>query len=244
MREKLQKDLDNVFIATSQLAINAKDSHMRLSHAIYALMVQSNIISNIIINELGENVDSLMIELKALYESQSDKNYNPTTPPPFSDILQRLVNNLTTSLQKGELLSVETFFLDIFMTDDPVIAVLAKYNITKSLIEESIKEIRMASNVNNRDEDEEDLAFKPRVKRISKTPFLDDFGRDLTEMALKNELDPVYGREDESERVAQVLSRRKKNNPVLIGDPGCVLGNTKIRIKKISNISTHHIIHQ
>jgi ATP-dependent Clp protease ATP-binding subunit ClpC len=226
MREKLQKDLDRVFVATSQLAMNVKDSHLRLSHAVYATMAQSNIISNIIIDELGENVDALMIDLKALYESQSDNDYKPNEPPPFSDVLKRVINNLLMALPKGELLSVEAFFLDIFLTDDPVVDVLVKHNVTKALIEERIKEIRMASNVSNRDEDEEDLAFKPKQKKVSKTPFLDDFGRDLTEMAAKNELDPVFGRDEESERLAQILARRKKNNPVLIGDPG--VGKTAI----------------
>jgi len=60
----------------------------------------------------------------------------------------------------------------------------------------------------------------------SKTPVLDNFGRDLTELAEENELDPIIGREREIERVAQVLSRRKKNNPVLIGEPG--VGKTAI----------------
>jgi len=54
----------------------------------------------------------------------------------------------------------------------------------------------------------------------SRTPVLDQYSRDLTEMAIKGELDPIIGREEEIERVSQILSRRKKNNPVLIGDPG------------------------
>ncbi|MEF8938490.1 MAG: ATP-dependent Clp protease ATP-binding subunit [Salinivenus sp.] len=60
----------------------------------------------------------------------------------------------------------------------------------------------------------------------SNTPVLDNFGRDLTELAEEDELDPIIGREEEIERVAQVLSRRKKNNPVLIGEPG--VGKTAI----------------
>ena len=57
-------------------------------------------------------------------------------------------------------------------------------------------------------------------KSGGKTPILDQYSRDLTEMALKGELDPIIGRDEEIERVSQILSRRKKNNPVLIGDPG------------------------
>ena len=60
----------------------------------------------------------------------------------------------------------------------------------------------------------------------SKTPFLDHFGRDLTQFAREGKLDPVIGREKEIERVTQILSRRKKNNPILIGDPG--VGKTAI----------------
>ena len=60
----------------------------------------------------------------------------------------------------------------------------------------------------------------------SKTPALDHFSRDITELALQKELDPVIGREEEIQRVAQILSRRKKNNPVLIGEPG--VGKTAI----------------
>jgi ATP-dependent Clp protease ATP-binding subunit ClpC len=60
----------------------------------------------------------------------------------------------------------------------------------------------------------------------SKTPFLDHFGRDLTQLAREGKLDPVIGREKEIERVTQILSRRKKNNPILIGEPG--VGKTAI----------------
>jgi len=65
-----------------------------------------------------------------------------------------------------------------------------------------------------------------RDKKKSKTPFLDHFGRDLTELARQGKLDPTIGRDQEIERVSQVLSRYKKNNPVLVGDPG--VGKTQI----------------
>ena len=65
---------------------------------------------------------------------------------------------------------------------------------------------------------------KPGEK--SKTPVLDNFGRDLTKIAENGKLDPIVGREKEIERVAQILSRRKKNNPILIGEPG--VGKTAI----------------
>jgi len=65
-----------------------------------------------------------------------------------------------------------------------------------------------------------------KKRKKSKTPALDHFGRDLTELARRSKLDPIIGRDSEIERVSQILSRRKKNNPVLIGEPG--VGKTAI----------------
>ena len=68
--------------------------------------------------------------------------------------------------------------------------------------------------------------YYPRPKKRSQTPVLDEFARDLTQLARENKLDPVIGREQEIERVIQILARRTKNNPVLIGEPG--VGKTAI----------------
>ncbi|WP_298487068.1 ATP-dependent Clp protease ATP-binding subunit [uncultured Maribacter sp.] len=82
----------------------------------------------------------------------------------------------------------------------------------------------------------------PKGNKKSKTPVLDNFGRDLTRMAEENNLDPVVGREKEIERVSQILSRRKKNNPLLIGEPGvgksAIAEGLALRIinKKVSRI--------
>src|SRR5690606_14690833 len=72
----------------------------------------------------------------------------------------------------------------------------------------------------SRDEGTGGFASVNKPNRKSKTPVLDNFGRDLTELAEEGKLDPVIGREKEIERVSQILSRRKKNNPLLIGEPG------------------------
>jgi len=76
-------------------------------------------------------------------------------------------------------------------------------------------------------------------KKKSKTPALDHFGQDITQLADENKLDPVIGREKEIERVAQILSRRKKNNPVLIGEPG--VGKTAIAEGLAIRIVRHHV---
>ena len=79
------------------------------------------------------------------------------------------------------------------------------------------------------DDDDDDVEDQPKAQQEkpkktsnikSKTPVLDNFGRDLTRAAEENRLDPIVGRDRELERIAQILSRRKKNNPILIGEPG------------------------
>jgi len=96
------------------------------------------------------------------------------------------------------------------------------------------------------DDDSEDSTFGANQKKISdsksKTPVLDNFGRDLTKAAEDGKLDPIVGREKEIERVSQILSRRKKNNPILIGEPGvgksAIAEGLALRIiqKKVSRV--------
>jgi len=76
------------------------------------------------------------------------------------------------------------------------------------------------------DEEHDDFSSRRKTNSKSKTPVLDNFGRDVTKLAEEGKLDPIIGRETEIERVSQILSRRKKNNPILIGEPG--VGKTAI----------------
>ena len=83
------------------------------------------------------------------------------------------------------------------------------------------------------------ISIRQQKKQESKTPALDNFGTDLTQMAAEDLLDPVVGREKEIERVAQILNRRKKNNPILIGEPG--VGKSAIVEGLAQRIVTHKI---
>jgi ATP-dependent Clp protease ATP-binding subunit ClpC len=109
------------------------------------------------------------------------------------------------------------------------------YDVFKSALEEGVDNPQIRSESSSEENDtpedfyrEEQKASEARKggKSKTKTPVLDNFGRDLTKAAEEGKLDPIVGREKEIERVSQVLSRRKKNNPVLIGEPG--VGKTAI----------------
>ena len=93
--------------------------------------------------------------------------------------------------------------------------------------------------------DSADGTEKPKNKNqdgSGKTPVLDNFSRDLIKLAEEGKLDTVIGREDEINRIAQILSRRKKNNPIILGEPGC--GKTAIVkgwLKKYLSVIAHKI---
>ena len=83
--------------------------------------------------------------------------------------------------------------------------------------------LKVKMSIDEDDDDAEDSKFKGGKKTPdpkSKTPILDTFSRDLTRQSKEGKIDPIVGREKEIERVSQILSRRKKNNPILIGEPG------------------------
>ena len=94
--------------------------------------------------------------------------------------------------------------------------------IGKTFLEEDLlRDLPVASSKSrDDDEDEDDTPIYKSNPTSSNTPALDSFSRDLTDLASKGKLDPIVGRDSEIERVSQILARRKKNNPVLIGDPG------------------------
>src|SRR5690554_114910 len=112
-------------------------------------------------------------------------------------------------------------------TDSIASATLSRYDVTYDALKEKILEIKDGLKDDDSRPFSKDTPMSNRsVRRRSKTPILEHFGRDLTEQAKLNKLDPIIGREAEIERLIQVLSRRKKNNPVLIGEPG--VGKTAI----------------
>lgn len=110
--------------------------------------------------------------------------------------------------------------------------------------QEKIRTLDVKNAISDDDDDESDSKFsnKKNVDPKSKTPILDTFSRDLTRNAQEGKIDPIVGREKEIERVSQILSRRKKNNPILIGEPGvgksAIAEGLALRIsqKKVSRV--------
>lgn len=167
---------------------------------------------------------------------------------------------LEAKLFQSDLIDTIHLLLCILRNEnDPTTKLLAKLDINYDLVKDQFKamlandsdymEISSSSFPEEKDEDEGDQKQNPFVPtsepaktKKSKTPVLDNFGKDITALAAQDDLDPVVGREKEIERVSQILSRRKKNNPLLIGEPGvgksAIAEGLALRIiqKKVSRV--------
>ncbi|HUI10070.1 MAG TPA: ATP-dependent Clp protease ATP-binding subunit, partial [Bacteroidota bacterium] len=133
------------------------------------------------------------------------------------------ITYLEAKLYKSDVIGTEHLLLSLLRDDDNIAAqILHQFNIHYDVVRGELDNI--ISGKPSTPPHAQAAAEKKPEK--SKTPVLDNFGHDLTKLAAEDKLDPIVGREKEIERVAQVLSRRKKNNPVLIGEPG--VGKTAI----------------
>ncbi|WP_018126898.1 ATP-dependent Clp protease ATP-binding subunit [Balneola vulgaris] len=151
------------------------------------------------------------------------------------------ITYLEAKLYKSDTIGTEHLLLSLLRDDENIAAqILQQFNVSYDSVREEL-DLIISGRTREESDDSSSLSASAspkgasgsgsgsaREKKMekSKTPVLDNFGRDLTSMAEEGKLDPIIGRDKEIERVAQVLSRRKKNNPVLIGEPG--VGKTAI----------------
>jgi ATP-dependent Clp protease ATP-binding subunit ClpC len=132
------------------------------------------------------------------------------------------ITYLEAKLYKSDVIGTEHLLLSLLRDDDNIAAqILHQFNVHYDVVRNELDNI-----ISGKPSNPPASPGSERRAEKSKTPVLDNFGRDLVKLALEDKLDPIVGREKEIERVAQVLSRRKKNNPVLIGEPG--VGKTAI----------------
>jgi ATP-dependent Clp protease ATP-binding subunit ClpC len=168
------------------------------------------------------------------------------------------ITYLEAKIFKSPIIGTEHLLLSILKDDDNVATrAIHSFNVDYDMAKEEFETIltddvdfespRAEFPSSSSEEEDDDRSFASggtgkKGESKSKTPVLDNFGRDLTKMAEDNKLDPIVGREKEIERVSQILSRRKKNNPILIGEPGvgksAIAEGLALRIiqKKVSRV--------
>lgn len=209
------------------------------------------------------NIDPVLLR-KTIEDSIKDKtakgSFNPNNLPLTKQAEKVLkITVLEAKVMKSDVIGTEHLLLSILKNKDNIVTqTLAQkdvdYEIFKNeLLSEQNNLAEPKSELPNdpqEDEpfDDEKRGFsqqqptKKQGNTKSKTPVLDNFGRDVTHLAEEGALDPIVGRENEIERVSQILSRRKKNNPILIGEPGvgktAIVEGLALRIvqKKVSRV--------
>jgi ATP-dependent Clp protease ATP-binding subunit ClpB len=200
-----------------ELAQSHNNSQIETEHLLLALLEQKESLTEIILSQMGVDVSSLKEKLKDEI-SLLPKMYATGQAPQI--YLSPVLGNVLTQAEKeakalkDEYVSVEHLLIAIAEAKDTKAGqMLSKIKVTKDRIYQALTKIRGSQRVTDQTPE-------------SKYQVLEKYSRDLTELARKGKLDPVIGRDEEIRRVMKVLSRRTKNNPVLIGEPG--VGKTAI----------------
>jgi ATP-dependent Clp protease ATP-binding subunit ClpB len=182
-------------------------------HLLYALLTQKDGIIPPLVERIGVAPDVLLSDVQASLDTfpKIHGNIQVSFSPEAAQVLAKAEKELAAL--KDEYLSTEHIFLAIAESDGKCGALLKKHGITRGAILDALKSIRGNQRVTNQD---------PEAQMQS----LEKYCRDLTSLARQEKIDPVIGRDEEIRRIMQVLSRRTKNNPVLIGEPG--VGKTAI----------------
>ena len=205
---KLTIKMQESLAVSQEMAV--KEQHPEISdlHLFIAILQQSEGVARPMIEGLGHNVSDLQSAASKSLSSHV-KVMSDSSSPAMSEGLRKVVQ--TADGERNELgddyLSVEHAMLAMTSVEGPVKDILDKTGINRNNILDILREVRGSQRVT--DEDPE-----------SKYRTLEKYGQDLTQLARKGKIDPVIGRDDEIRRIMQVLSRRTKNNPVLIGEPG------------------------
>ncbi len=181
-------------------------------HILYALLDKDGLIANLL-NRAGTDADGAAQAAKEEIENMSrTTGQSGALSSGAADVLNRAERKAAS--MKDEYISVEHIFLALFEIDDYKIKkIFSRFGITESEFLKQLKKARGNVNVTN-DNPEETYNV------------LEKYGTDLTERAKKHKLEPVIGRDEEIRNVIRILSRKTKNNPVLIGEPG--VGKTAI----------------
>ena len=195
------------------LATSRGHSQIQPAHLLRALLAQPEGSTVPVLQKLGVAVDPLLQAVELLLERQPKVHggAQPQINAPLSGALEAAFAE--ADAMKDEYVSTEHLLLALAAAQDEAGELLRGHGVAREAILQSLQSIRGGARVTDADPE-------------SKYQALEKFGRDLTDVARKGKLDPVIGRDEEIRRVIQVLSRRSKNNPVLIGEPG--VGKTAI----------------
>ncbi|MEZ0540301.1 ATP-dependent Clp protease ATP-binding subunit [Fibrella arboris] len=244
MEAKFSNRVKEVISLSREEALRLGHDYIGTEHLLLGMIREGEGVAVGLLKKLSISLDELRITIEQATKGTATNNVKNLANIPLTRQSEKTlkITYLEAKIFKSPLIGTEHLLLSILRDEDNVATqILHKFNVNYEVIKEMLEYQSTGTQPNMaHDTDDDDDASrgmfggsgsgtgqgKDKGSEKSRTPVLDNFGRDLTKLAEVGKLDPIVGREKEIERVAQILSRRKKNNPILIGEPG--VGKTAI----------------
>tara|TARA_B110000858_G_scaffold62427_1_gene72432 strand:+ start:919 stop:3465 length:2547 start_codon:yes stop_codon:yes gene_type:complete len=240
MDAKFSPRVKEVISYSREEALRLGHDYIGVEHLLLGIIREGEGVAMKMIESSGINSKELRKKLESKLDSGQISELKSSGNIPLLKQAEKVlkITYLEAKLFKSNMIGTEHLLLSILKEDNNIASSLLKeHNLNYEAIKEeldimmesgykpeSLPESKYPESADEEDMDKEDsfssTSSKKKSDSKSKTPVLDNFGRDLTKFAEDDKLDPIVGREKEIERVSQILSRRKKNNPLLIGEPG------------------------
>ncbi len=237
MEAKFSPVVKDVITYSREEALRNGNDYIGIEHFMLGLIREGENLAIQVLSQLGIDMEQLKRSIEQAIRGQSPRNRSVENIPLVKQAERVLkITYLEAKLFNSDLIGAEHLLLSILKDQDNLgTRLLNQQGVDYQIIKEELdvmrsefKDEQPPKDVRNElspseEDDPSEGGFGSSMKKggeKSSTPVLDNFGRDLTFAAEEGRLDPVVGREKELERIAQILSRRKKNNPILIGEPG------------------------
>jgi ATP-dependent Clp protease ATP-binding subunit ClpC len=240
MEAKFSPRVKDVITYSREEALRLGHDYIGVEHLFLGILREGEGNAIKILKAINVNLQEVRKAVESEIKPKSN-NFNQSGNIPLIKQAERAlkITYLEAKLFKSTLIGTEHLLLSILKDDDNIITnIFEEFNVDYETVKKEMDMIEEETDPKSEfpggpaeDEGAENSGNegsgsggsqspKKSGESKSKTPVLDNFGRDLTQMALDGKLDPIVGRSGEIERVSQILSRRKKNNPILIGEPG------------------------
>lgn len=256
MDAKFSPKVKDVISFSREEAIRLGHDYIDPCHLLLGLIREGDGQAIKTLKSLGVDLNRLKKSIEDAIKGTATANVVNAENIPLTKQAEKIlkITFLEAKIFKSELIGTVHLLLSILREEDSLATrILEKFDITYDIVKEEMdamiegrerQETPKASFEESFSDEEKKSFDQPRKggNAKSRTPVLDNFGRDLSQLAEEGKLDPIIGRDEEIERVSQILSRRKKNNPILIGEPG--VGKTaiaeglalRIHQKKVSRV--------
>ncbi|MDC3337104.1 ATP-dependent Clp protease ATP-binding subunit [Flavobacteriales bacterium] len=239
MEAKFSPRVKDVITFSREEALRLGHEYIGVEHLLLGIIREGEGVAVKIMKESGIDMKELRQKVENAIQSNNRKSVNLGNIPLVKQAEKVLkITYLEAKLYKSAMIGTEHLLLSILKDEDNIATqTLNKFKLNYDKVKDELDYMTGEGNEDFKadfpgseaeDEGEEETygsggggsGGARKAESKSKTPVLDNFGRDLTLMAEEDKLDPIVGRDHEIERVSQILSRRKKNNPILIGEPG------------------------